>query len=244
MRCIGTWPGPSVGVGNRAGAQSVADAEAHVVGGHDFADVVPVGVEETFLMMCETPLRHDAAAAADNAGHAMGGERDEAQQHAGVNGEVIHALLGLFDEGVAVNLPGEFLGLATDLLQRLVNRHCADRHRAVADDPFARGVDVLASGKVHDRVSAPLGGPAHLLDFLLDARRDGAVADVGVDLHEEVASDDHRLGFGVVDVCRDDGPAGSDFVADKFGGDFAQDALGETTENAWRVISNQWVSIQ
>ena len=136
----------------------------------------------------------------DDAGHAVRGERDEAQQHAGVDGEVIHALLGLFDERVAEEFPGEVLGLAAHFFERLIDRHGADGHGRVAQNPFARGVDVLAGGKVHDGVRAPLGGPAHLLDFLLDARRDGAVADVGVDLHEEVAPDDHRLGLGVIDV--------------------------------------------
>jgi hypothetical protein len=47
-------------------------------------------------------------------------------------------------------------------------------------------MDVLAGGKVHHSVRAPLGRPAHLLDFLLDAGGDRAVADVGIDLHQEV----------------------------------------------------------
>ena len=128
------------------------------------------------------------------------GERNEAQQHAGVNGEIIHALLGLFDERVAVNFPGEFLGLAADFFERLINRHGADGHGRIAQNPFARGVNVFAGGEIHDGVRAPFGGPAHFLDFLLDARRDGAVADVGVDLHEEIAPDDHRLEFRVIDV--------------------------------------------
>src|SRR5207248_7006240 len=48
-------------------------------------------------------------------------------------------------------------------------------------------------------------------------RRHGRVADVGVDLHQEVAADDHRLGLGVVDVGRDDGPPEGDLLADEFG---------------------------
>ena len=116
--------------------------------------------------------------------------------------------------------------LPFDFFERLINRHGADGHGRVAENPFARGVDVLAGGEVHDGVRAPLGGPAHLLDFLLDARRDGAVADVGVDLHEEVAPDDHRLGFGVIDVARDDGAAGGDFAADELGRDLARGCAG------------------
>src|SRR3712207_7793049 len=41
----------------------------------------------------------------------------------------------------------------------------------------------------------------------LDGGGDRGVADVGVDLDEEVAADDHRLRLRVVDVRRDDGAA-------------------------------------
>ena len=41
------------------------------------------------------------------------------------------------------------------------------------------------------------------------------VADVGVDLDQEVAADGHRLQLGVVDVGRDDGAAAGDLVADE-----------------------------
>ena len=39
-------------------------------------------------------------------------QRDVAQQHAGVDGEVVDALLRLLDERVAEELPGQILGLA------------------------------------------------------------------------------------------------------------------------------------
>ncbi len=39
------------------------------------------------------------------------------------------------------------------------------------------------------------------------------IADVGVDLHQEVAADDHRLQLGMVDVGRDDGAAARDLGA-------------------------------
>ena len=45
------------------------------------------------------------------------------------------------------------------------------------------------------------------------------VADIGVDLHQEFPADNHRFGFGMVDVCRDDGTPGSNFFTDKFGSD-------------------------
>jgi hypothetical protein len=64
-----------VGVVDRTRAQAVAEAEGDVVGLHDFADVLEVRVEEAFLVVRQTPLGHDRAAAADDAGHAVGGQR-------------------------------------------------------------------------------------------------------------------------------------------------------------------------
>ncbi len=167
-------------------------------------------------MAGEAPLRHDRAAARDNAGDAVGGERHIGEPHAGVDGEVVDALFALLDERVLVALPVELDRVAVDLLQRLVDRHGADRHRRIADDPFAGVVDVAAGGEVHHGVGAPADRPHHLLDLFLDRRRDGGVADIGVDLGEEVAADDHRLEFGVVDVRRDDGAAARDFAAHEF----------------------------
>ena len=172
-----------VGIGHGTGTEAVADGEADVVGGHDVADIIPVRVEEILLVMGETPLRHDGATAADDAGHALGGERDEAKEDAGVDREVINSLLGLLDECVTEDLPGEVLGLAIHFFQSLVDRDGADRDGGVTQDPFAGGMDVLAGGEIHDGIASPLGGPAHLLDFFLDRGSDGAVPDVGVDLH-------------------------------------------------------------
>jgi hypothetical protein len=58
--------------------------------------------------------------------------------------------------------------------------------------------------------------------------RDRAVADVGVDLYQEITADDHRLGFRVIDVRRDNGAPARDLVADKFGCDLARDVRAKT----------------
>jgi len=128
----------------------------------------------------------------------------EPQQHAGVDGEVVDALLRLLDERVAVDLPRQLLGTAADLLERLVDRNRPDRDGGVADDPFTRLVNVAAGREIHHRVGAPQRCPAELLDLLVDRRGDDGVADVGVDLHGEVAADDHRLKLRVIDVRRND----------------------------------------
>ena len=80
-------------------------------------------------MMRETPLGHDGATTRDDTRHALGCHRHIAQQHAGMNGEVVNALLGLLNERVAENFPGQVFGLAVDFFERLINRHGTDRHR-------------------------------------------------------------------------------------------------------------------
>ena len=58
----------------------------------------------------------------------MRGERDVGEAHAGVDGEIVDALLALLDQRVLVDLPVELVGITIDLLQRLVDRHGSDRH--------------------------------------------------------------------------------------------------------------------
>ncbi len=178
-------------------------------------------------MMGEAPLRHDRAAAADDAGHAFCRQRYVAQPHAGVDREVVDALLALLDQRVLVNLPVELDRIAVHLLQRLVDRHGPDRHGGVAYDPFARGMDVAAGGKVHHGVGAPADRPHHFLHFLLHRRGDGGVADIGVHLGEEVAPDDDRFEFGVVDIGRDDRTSSRHFGAHEFGRDELRDRRAE-----------------
>ena len=174
-------------------------------------------IGEIFLVVRKAPLGENRAAARDDAGHAPGRHGDIAQQHAGVHGEVVDALFCLLDERVAVDLPREILGTPTDLFERLINGNRSNRHRRVAQDPFARLVDVLPRRKIHHRVGAPQRRPAQLLHFLVDRRAHSGVADVGVDLHREVPADDHRLELGMIDVCRDDGAAARHFGSHELG---------------------------
>ena len=164
-------------------------------------------------MVREAPLGQNRAAARNDSGDAIGRQRNVAQKHAGVDGEVVHALFGLFDQRVAEQLPRQILGLAADLLERLVDRNGADRHRGVTQNPLARLVNVLAGREIHHRVGAPARRPRHLLDFFVDGRTDRGVADVSVDLHQEAAPDDHRLALGMVDVVWQDGTAARNLVA-------------------------------
>ncbi len=212
-----------VGVRDGAGPQAVAQRVRDVVRGEDLAEFREVLVQERLLVVREAPGRHDRAAARDDAGLAVRGERDERQPDARVDRHVVHALLGLFDHRVLVDLPGQLLGAAVDLLQRLIERHRADGDGGVAQHPLPGGVDVAAGRKVHDCVGAPAGRPGHLLDLLLDGGRHRRVPDVRVDLHQEPLADDHRLDLRVVDVGRQDGPPRRDLLADDLGRDVLPD---------------------
>ncbi len=170
-------------------------------------------------MVRQAPFGQNRAAARDDAGDAIHGQRNMRQPNPGMHGEVIDALLALFDQGVAVQIPGQFLSDAAAFFQRLIDRHRADRYRRVADQPFADGVDVAAGGKIHHRVGAPPYRPHHLFHFLGHARGNGGIADVGIDLGEKIAADDHRLGFRMIDIGGDNGAAAGNFATHEFGRD-------------------------
>ena len=208
--------GPVIRISNRARPQAIAQAKAHIVSPADVADFVEVGVEEAFPVMGQAPLRHDGAAAADNAGDPVGCQMDVGQPHARMDREVIHPLLRLFDQRVAEDIPIEVFRHTAHFFQRLIDWHRADGHGTVAHDPFADVVDVAPRRQIHDRVGAPADGPDHLVHFFRNARRHSRIADISVDLHQEVPADDHRFGFRVIDVGRDDRPAARHFIAHEF----------------------------
>src|SRR3546814_1958815 len=80
-------------------------------------------------------------------------QRHIGQADAGVDREIIDALFGLLDEGVAEDFPRPVFRDAADFLECLIDRDGADRHRAVADDPFAGVVDVAAGGRSEEHTS-------------------------------------------------------------------------------------------
>jgi len=211
--------GRIVRIGHASGPQAIAQAEGHVVGLHDLADVLEVRIEEILAMMRKAPLRHDGPAARHDAGYSLCRERHEAKEHAGVDREIVHPLLRLLHQRVAEDLPGQFLGDAAHLLQRLIDGHGADRYRGIAHDPFPRLVDVLAGGKIHDGIGTPADRPHELFHFFRNAGTYRAVADVGVHLGEEPAADGHRLRFRVIDVGGNDRAAARDLVAHELRGD-------------------------
>ena len=204
------------GVGDAAGAQAVAQREADVVLLENLDDVVEALVEEILFVVVGHPLGEDRAAAADDAGDALRNQRQILDQHAGVDGHVIHALRGLLFD----HFEHDFGVQVFDSLHPrdgFVDRNGADGNRRVAQDGFANFVDVAAGGEIHDGVGAVVDGGMQLLEFFIHFRGDGGVADVGVDLAQRRHADRHRLEFRMVDVGGNDHASAGDFVAHQFG---------------------------
>ena len=171
-------------------------------------------VEEALLVMRQAPLGHDRPAAGDDAGQPLGGQRHVGQAHAGVDREVVHALLRLLDQRVAEQVPGQFLRagrrpspgpgrsgpcpIGTGELRRIHSRV------SWMFSPVERSITVSAPQRVDQIIFSTSSSMEEL---------DRRVADVGVDLDQEVAADDHRLRLGVIDVGGDDRAAAGDLVA-------------------------------
>jgi hypothetical protein len=114
-------------------------------------------------------------------------------EQAGVDGHVVHPLLRLLLAHVEEVLRPHVVDVAAELLEHLVDRHRADRHRRGVDDRLADGVDVLAGREIHHGVGAVVDRHVELLELGLLVAGDRRVADVGVDLRERGDADRHRL---------------------------------------------------
>ena len=97
-------------------------------------------------MMRETPLGHDRATTGHNTGGAFSRHRHIAQQHTRVDGEVIHPLFGLLDQGVAEHFPSQVFSNAVNFFQRLIDGHGANRYGRITNDPLAGFVNVFTGG--------------------------------------------------------------------------------------------------
>ncbi len=212
------------GVGHAARAQPVAQRKADIVLLENLANLIEVLVEQILLVILHHPFGQNRPAAAHDSGNALGGERNVLHQHAGVNGHVIHALLGLLFDHFQHHVDVQILH-AAHAGERFIDRHGADRNRRSVDDGFADARDIAAGGKIHDGVGAVLHRVMQLGDFFVDVRSGGRVPDVGVDLAAGLHADAHRLQVGVMDIGRNDHAAPRHFRSDQFAGDVL--ALGD-----------------
>mmetsp|Transcript_18150 Transcript_18150/g.37470 ORF Transcript_18150/g.37470 Transcript_18150/m.37470 type:complete len:522 (-) Transcript_18150:116-1681(-) len=208
--------GVVVRISDTAWPEPIPDRDRDVVLPADVKDVIPVLVRKVLLVVHQRKFGVDRSPPRHDSSHPVRGVGYEAKQDPGVDGEVVHALFSLLDEGLPEELPGDFHGVTSSFLEGLVDGDRAHRNRRVPHDPLPRLVDVLARGQVHQSVRTPHGGPLELFDLLLDGAADGGVADVGVDLDLEVAPHDHGLELEVLLVGWDDGAAPSHLAANKF----------------------------
>ena len=169
--------------------------------------------------MDKTPFTHDASSTAYDTAKTLVCQVNIVQADTGMDGEIIHSLFALLDEGIAVDFPSQVFHFSVYFLQGLVNGYGAYRYRTVADNPFARFVDVGSGRKVHQGVASPFATPYCLFHLFVNARCGGRITDVGIDLDQKITSDNHRFTLRVIDVGGKNGPSFGDFLADKFGSD-------------------------
>ena len=206
-----------IGVREATGPQAVAEAEGDIVLPHDLAQFVEVGVPGILLMMGQHPAPHERPAPAHDAGDALRRHRQIFLQDAGVDGHVIDALLGLMLDHVEHHPRRDVSGVL-HVLDHLIDRYGADRHRRRVDDRLADGIDFAAGGEIHDGVGAEMHGGVQLLQFVLRGAGDSGVADVGVDLAQRRDADAHWLQpfCQMIDVGGDNHAAARDFGAHEF----------------------------
>src|ERR1700686_4114208 len=139
-------------------------------------------------------------------------------QHAGMDGHVVHALLGLLFNDFQHEAEGQVLW-TTHAGNRFVDRDGANRNGRSINNGFADFGDVAAGGKVHHGVGAIMYGVVQLLQFFVNVGGRGRIADVGVDLAFAGDADAHGFQVAVVHIGGNNQAAASDFAADQFGVD-------------------------
>ena len=102
----------------------------------NITDVVKVFVKETLAVVHQAPFTHDAPAAGYDSAKPLFGQVHIVPADSRMNGEVVHSLLALFYQCVAIQFPRQVLYFAVYLFQCLIDGYRTHRNRAVAYDPF------------------------------------------------------------------------------------------------------------
>src|ERR1700686_2715041 len=111
--------------------------------GENLADVVEAVVEKILLVMVSHPLRQNCATTADDSSDAPGNHGQILDEHAGVNGHVIHALLGLLFNHFEHHLGSQIFD-ALYPRDSFVNRNGSNRHWRMTQDRLANFMNVTA----------------------------------------------------------------------------------------------------
>ena len=176
-------------------------------------------VKKTFLIVQHRPLGHYRASAAHTSRKALLHQLCMFAEHPGMNSEIIHTLLTLFDQCIAIDFPRESAHVSVHLLKSLIDRHGAYGHRAVAYNPFASLMNIVARREIHQSVAPPIAAPDGFGHLLFDARRQGGISDIGVELYAEGRTNHHRFSLRVVDIGSDDGASCRYLIAHEFRSD-------------------------
>ncbi len=203
------------GVGEAAGAKTIAQRETDVVLLENLANSVEILVQKILLLVEAHPLRQHRATAADDSRNAIAHQRQEFAQHPGMDGHVIHALLGLLFDHFEHHVDIQIFR-ATNARDSFVNRHGADGDRRRVDDRFADCGNVAAGGKVHHGIRAVVDGTMEFFKLVADFRSGCGISNVGIDFAAACNADSHRLEIAVMDIGGNDGAAARDFAADQF----------------------------
>ena len=131
-------------------------------------------------MVFDHPFGENRAAAADDAGYAVFGERNVLDENASMDCHIIHTLLGLLFDDFEQDVDVEIFN-AADAVQGFVDGHGADGHGRSINDGLADFRNVAAGGKIHDGVCAIFNGVLQLGEFFINVGGGGGIADVGVD---------------------------------------------------------------
>src|SRR5690606_35582410 len=126
-------------------------------------------VEKVLFVMVAAPARHDRAASGDDTGDTALSQGDKVLEDTGMDGEIVDTLLGLGDDGFAVDVPAKPADIAAHLLKGFIKGHGTDGDRRIAQYPLARLGNIIAGGKVHQCVGSPARGPNQLLHLFMNA---------------------------------------------------------------------------
>ena len=108
-------------------------------------------------MVFHYPFRQNRAAPADDARDSLAGQRNVLDEHTGMDGHVIDALLRLLLDHLEHHIDVQVL-YAAHAAQCFINRHRTDRNGRSIDDRLSNARNVPSGGKIHHGIRAILHG--------------------------------------------------------------------------------------
>ncbi len=136
--------GAVVGIMYGARTHTIAERYGNVVFSENLAYLIEVGVKKIFLIVHDCPACHDGSATAYTSGKTLAEHLGMFLERTGMDCEIVHSLFGLFYQRITVYFPCKVLDAAINLFKRLIHRYSTDRNGAVAYNPLAGFVYVIA----------------------------------------------------------------------------------------------------